>query len=76
MKNLVLILSLVMLSATISSAGHKGWSWGWWMPKPPKQERPEKPEDRSRSWRTRRSRNRRRGNYWPGKHSRVFPAES
>ena len=48
MKNLVLILSLVMLSATISSAGHKGWSWGWWMPKPPKQwekpERPEKPE--------------------------------
>ena len=48
MKNLALILSLVMLSATISSAGHKGWSWGWWMPKPPKQwekpERPEKPE--------------------------------
>ena len=48
MKNLALILSLVLLSATISSAGHKGWSWGWWMPKPPKSwekpERPEKPE--------------------------------
>ncbi len=56
MKNLALILSLVLLSATISSAGNKGWSWGWWMPKPPKgwekpegedqvkPERPEKPE--------------------------------
>ena len=48
MKYLALTLTLVLLSSTFSSAGHRGWSWGWWMPKPPKAwekpERPEKPE--------------------------------
>ena len=48
MKYLALTLTLVLLSSTFSSAGHRGWSWGWWMPKPPtaweKPERPERPE--------------------------------
>jgi len=48
MKHLTFILSIILATVTISSAGgHKGWSWGW-IPKPPKQwekpERPEKPE--------------------------------
>ena len=48
MKYLALTLTLVLLSSTFSSAGLRGWSWGWWMPKPPtaweKPERPERPE--------------------------------
>ena len=45
MKYLALILTLVLLTSTFSSAGHRGWSWGWWMPKPPKSwEKPERPE--------------------------------
>ena len=45
MKYLALILSLVLLTSTFSTAGHRGWSWGWWMPKPPKSwEKPERPE--------------------------------
>ena len=35
MKYLALTLTLVLLSSTFSSAGLRGWSWGWWMPKPP-----------------------------------------
>ena len=53
MKHLTLILSIILATVTISSAGHRGWGWSWgWIPKPPKQwekperpERPEKPED-------------------------------
>ena len=47
MKHLTFILSIILATVTISSAGgKKGWSWGWgWIPKPPKQwEKPERPE--------------------------------
>ena len=50
MKHLTFILSIILATVTISSAGgKKGWSWGWgWMPKPPKQWEKPKNDDKEK----------------------------